>query len=126
MKLLIDTHAFIWVTTNTALLSARAASLLDDLTNEIYVSAVSAYEIENKRSRDLELQRMPFDLNVSVAQMGFQWLPVTWEHAREAGRLPLHHRDPWDRILIAQALVEDARLVSIDRQLAAYAVPIEW
>ena len=106
MKLLIYTHALIWVTTDTGLLSARAASLLADLTNEIHVSAVSAYEIEYKRSRDPELQRMPFDLNDCVALMGFQWLPVTWEHAREAGRLPQHHGDPWDRLLIAQALME--------------------
>jgi PIN domain nuclease of toxin-antitoxin system len=126
MKLLLDTHAFVWVTTNTALLSPRATSLLSDPDNEIQVSAVSAYEIENKRSRDAELQRMPFNLNDSVALMGFRWLPVTWEHAQEAARLPSHHRDPWDRILIAQALTEDSRLVSVDRQFEAYNVRVEW
>jgi len=126
MKLLLDTHAFVWVTTNTALLSSRATSLLSDPDNEIQVSAVSAYEIENKRSRDAELQRMPFNLNDSVALMGFRWLPVTWRHAQEAARLPSHHRDPWDRILIAQALMEESRLLSVDRQFEAYDVRVEW
>ena len=100
--------------------------MLSDPDNEIQVSAVTAYEIENKRSRDAELQRMPFNLNDSVALMGFRWLPVTWQRAQEAARLPSHHRDPWDRILIAQALMEDSRLVSVDRQFEAYNVRVEW
>ena len=69
---------------------------------------------------------MPLNLNEGAMLMGFRWLPVTWEHAQEAARLPSHHRDPWDRILIAQALIEDAKLVSIDRQFAAYNVPLLW
>jgi len=126
MKLLIDTHVFIWVTTNSNLMSKRAAALLADADNEIHLSAVSAYEIEFKRPRDVELQRMPPDLSETLAFMGFHWLPVTWEHASLAARLPLHHRDPWDRILIAQSIVEDARLVSIDRQFSGYGVPLLW
>jgi len=126
MKLLLDTHVFIWATTATSLLSAKVLDLLGDTDNEVMVSAVSAYEIEFKRPRDGELQRMPSDLNEAARFQNFSWLPMSWRHARDAGLLPMHHRDPWDRILVAQALAEGAALVSIDRQLGVYAAQVVW
>ena len=77
MRLLIDTHVLIWVTTNTNLMSTRAAGLLADVANEIYVSAVSAYEIEFKRPRDTELQRMPPDLSIDRQFSAYE-APVEW------------------------------------------------
>jgi len=77
MKLLIDTHVFIWVTTKSNLMSNRAAALLADTANEIYVSAVSAYEIEFKRPRDVELQRMPPDLSIDRQFSAYE-APVEW------------------------------------------------
>ncbi len=126
MKLLIDTHVLVWATTATGLLPDRVTDLISDVTNDILVSAVSAYEIEFKRARDVRLQRMPSDLNEAIRRQGFLWLDVSWRHTRTAGRLPVHHRDPWDRILVAQALEEGIGLISVDRRLAAYPVTILW
>lgn len=126
MRLLIDTHVLIWAASQSHRLSAAAADLLTDIANTIHVSPVSMYEIEYKRPHDPELQNLPADLNVVSEKLGFAWLPVTAEHAKQAAELPRHHRDPWDRLLLGQAIVEGAALVSIDRRLTDYGVPILW
>jgi PIN domain nuclease of toxin-antitoxin system len=123
VKLLLDTHAFVWSALAPERLSARVTSALQDLGNQVLVSAASVYEIDYKRSFDAALQRMPLDLNDAVATQGFTWLDVSWRQMRQAARLPLHHRDPWDRILIGQALLEDAILVTADRRIALYGLP---
>ena len=126
MKLLIDTHAFVWATIEPFRLSARVRDLIADPENICLVSAVSAYEILFKRENDAALRRLPEDLVQAVAQTDFEWLSIDVRHASAAARLPRHHRDPWDRILIAQAMAEDADLVSADRRLSAYDARLIW
>ncbi len=126
MKLLLDTHVFVWAATQPAQLSMMASRALLDPENEIFVSAVSAYEIEYKRDRDALLQLMPDELDDAVRLQGLAWLPMAAAHGVAAARLAPHHRDPWDRILVAQAMIESLHLVTIDHKLSAYGVPILW
>ena len=107
-------------------LSARVAALLVDNNNEITVSAVTAYELEFKRTRDPEMARLPADLNEAVEGQRFAWLPISHEHATLAGRLPRLHGDPFDRLLIAQSMLENATIVSVDRWFPAYGAPVIW
>ena len=126
MKLLLDTHAVVWWLCSPARLSTAALTALSDGKNEILVSAASGYEIEIKRDRDETLRNVPESLKAAVVEQGFVWLSISAEHAIAAALLPMHHRDPWDRILIAQALEEGAQLVSCDARMEAYGVPILW
>jgi PIN domain nuclease of toxin-antitoxin system len=88
----------------------------------VHVSAATLWEIEIKRAAG-KLDAPP-DLARIVVDHGFEPLPVTFEHAVEAGRLSLHHRDPFDRMLVAQARVEDLTLVTADKRMSRYAVPV--
>jgi PIN domain nuclease of toxin-antitoxin system len=126
VKLLLDTHAFVWAIAQSRLLSARAASLMADDANIVWVSAVSAYEIEYKRRRDPVLSRLPADLDEAVKLQGFEWLAVQPAHATTAGRLPRLHGDPFDRMLAAQALAEQATLLTRDPLVAAYGPVVAW
>jgi PIN domain nuclease of toxin-antitoxin system len=126
VRLLLDTHALVWWLNDPAKLSARAAAAVSEPGNEILVSAVSCYEIELKRLRSEELQRVPESLEQAVQDEGFTWLSVGPRHMVEAGRLPLLHRDPWDRILVAQTKIERATLVTMDSWLAPYGVRTLW
>jgi PIN domain nuclease of toxin-antitoxin system len=126
MKLLIDTHALIWWWTDVDRLSATAIDLLSDPGVRVLVSAVTAYEIELKRSRDPLLQRLPAELLAAVNEEGFEWRDVIPADAIVAGRLPLHHRDPWDRLLVAQATRDDAAMLSRDAALAVYGATLLW
>jgi PIN domain nuclease of toxin-antitoxin system len=91
MKLLIDTHVFVWATVQPNLLSSRAGAALEDVDNEILLSTVSAYEIELKRDRDPVLQRIPADLDLAASAQQIYWLGVSQEHAATAGRLARLH-----------------------------------
>jgi|UPI0006470DF4 PIN domain nuclease of toxin-antitoxin system len=126
MRLLLDTHAFIWSVIDETRLSATAFEALSNSDNEVLVSPVSAYEIEYKRRRDTELQRMPLDLNEALRAQGMTWLALRWQDARDAGRLPSAHRDPWDRLLVAQASRYGATLVTRDQMIVAYGVQTLW
>ena len=126
MKVLLDTHALVWAAVLPARLSARVREVLEDLDNDIVVSAVAAYEIEFKRERDPFLIAMPGDLENALVQRGFTWLAITSAHASCAGRLPRLHGDPFDRLLVAQALSEGLPLISIDQKLPAYGASIIW
>lgn len=126
MKLLLDTHTIVWWLCDPASLSRRAFAAISDDANEVIVSAACGYEIEIKRERDPLLSTVPEDLRQAVFEQDFEWLPITAEHAIVAGRLPRHHGDPWDRMLIAQAMVERATLVTCDGRLKPYAVTTLW
>ena len=126
MRLLLDTHALIWFWLDPSRFSAKVAAALRDVENEVLVSAVSAYEIEWKRPRDADLQRLPVDLRAAAEQSGLAWLSMDANDAVAAAKLPLHHRDPWDRILIAQAHLRGLPLVSKDAHFSAYGAQVFW
>lgn len=127
MRLLIDTHALLWALLEPGQLSAEAAEAIADGKNQVLVSAASAFEIALKQTiGKLRLPALAKDwLPDRVGRLGeTAWLPVSERHALIAGSLPLLHKDPFDRLLIAQALEEGLTLVSRDRQLAQYGVSI--
>ena len=126
MKLLLDTHAFIWATLQSRLLSARAASLSGDPANTVLVSAVSAYEIEFKRRRDPALSALPADLDEAVRLQDFEWLALAPSHAIAASRLPRLDGDPFDRMLAAQGMIEQATVLTQDARVAAYGPVVAW
>jgi PIN domain nuclease of toxin-antitoxin system len=126
MRLLLDTHVLVWATMESHRLSSQARRLIADPDNDRFVSPATAYEIEFKRSRDAELGRMPMDLDDLRGPLVFDWLPIDEHHAVRAGKLPRHHGDPWDRLIVAQALAEDLVVVSIDPALARYGARTQW
>jgi PIN domain nuclease of toxin-antitoxin system len=121
MTLLLDTHALLWWLADPKLLSEDARRAIGDGKNTVYVSAAVAWEIAIKRA--LGKLDAPEDLLAAMAANRFLPLPVTIPHALAVATLPDHHRDPFDRLLIAQALHEGFKLVSRDPHVARYGVP---
>ena len=126
MRVLLDTHALIWAGLRSVKLSTTARDVIGDPDTVRLVSAVSAYEIGYKRPFDNDLDRLPTDLGDLRDLLVFDWLSLDVKHAVRAARLPLLHRDPWDRLLVAQAQIEDLTIVSRDPALAAYGVSVLW
>jgi len=126
MRLLLDTHTLIWWLSDPGRLSRRAFGLVEVSDNDVLVSAASAYEIEYKRSRSVEIGRVPAELESTVVSNGFTWLALDSRHAVVAGRLPRLHGDPFDRLIAAQALVENLTLVTRDPAIRAYGAPVIW
>lgn len=124
MKLLPDTHAALWLLSGDPQLSARAAQLLTDARNEILLSAAVVWEVAIKRS--LGKLEAPDGFASLLVDAGAEPLSVTVAHADAAGTLDLHHRDPFDRMLVAQSAIEGATLVSADTAFGAYDVSIAW
>lgn len=121
MSLLLDTHIALWAITGDATLGEE---FLDRLRHDpdIFLSPVTLWEITIKQATG-KLAGPP-DLAERVHGMGFQALPITHAHALAAGRLPFHHRDPFDRMLVAQAVTEGLTLVSRDASVALYEVDV--
>jgi PIN domain nuclease of toxin-antitoxin system len=128
VKYLLDTHALIWWLNDSPELSAAARAAVASEANEIYVSAASAWEITTKhRLGKLALaDRLAANVEARVLQERFIPLPVTMAHAEAGGRLEAPHKDPFDRLLIAQAVLEDLTLVSIETVFDAYGVVRLW
>ena len=127
MKLLLDTHALIWWATLHSQLSAKVKKALRDLDSEVYVSAASAWEIAIKaRIGKLDWPAEAGSVNDYVLGQGFRALPISLEHAERAGQLAIQHRDPFDRMLIAQALAEDLMLVSNEAVFDSAGVRHYW
>jgi PIN domain nuclease of toxin-antitoxin system len=126
LKLLLDTHAVYWFLTGDDRLSARARKAIADPGNDAFASAASAYELSLKARRGRLDAVVVKELPAMLRAARLAVLPVTVEHALEAGGLPEPHRDPWDRILMAQARIESARVVTIDAVFADYGVPSLW
>lgn len=124
MTLLLDTHALIWALENSPRLSAKAREAITDGNNTVLVSVVSAWEISIKRS--LGRLDAPDDLEAALEAAGFTKRFVTFTDARRVGALPAHHRDPFDRMLIAQALEGGAPIVTCDPLIERYQVQIVW
>jgi PIN domain nuclease of toxin-antitoxin system len=128
MRVLLDTHALLWAAFRKDLLSARARKLIETPANEILVSAASAWEIATKyRLGKLPLaQVLVEDFVPRVTAAGYVLLSISAEHALRAGRLPADHKDPFDRMLAAQAIDEDLPLLSNDERLDVFGVRREW
>ena len=120
MRLLLDTHAFLWCLADAAKLSAPARTAIAGGNNDVFVSAVSGWEIAVKRAKGHLIA--PANLAATIEDRGFAHLPLTFHHAEQAGMLPPHHKDPFDRFLIAQAQAEGLTLVTNDARIARYAV----
>jgi PIN domain nuclease of toxin-antitoxin system len=120
MKLLLDTHVLLWALAMPEKLGASSRSALENPGNTIFVSAVSAWEIEIKRA--LGKLRAPDDLEEQLRAARFSELPLRVRHVQELARLPELHRDPFDRMLIAQARADDLKLMTHDRRILAYPV----
>lgn len=123
MKLLLDTHVFIWVASGPERLSPAATAAVVDPDNDVFMSAVSIWEISIKRV--LGRLRFPLErLDALLAEMGVEVLDLTAAHGIAAGGLPRHHDDPFHRALVAQARTEGMTLVSADQAVARYDVPV--
>lgn len=122
MKLLIDTHVLLWWFDDPLRMSEAARDRIADPENEVLVSAVSCWEIAIKRG--LGKLTAPDDIDDVIAQCGFVELAISISHSLKTETLPLHHRDPFDRMLIAQAVCESATMVSHDRMFEQYGIPL--
>ena len=118
MKLLLDTHAALWWLSDDRRLGSTSADLLDDASNEVLLSAAVVWEVAIKRS--LGKLKAPDGLASTLMGAGVHALPITIAHADATAQLDWHHRDPFDRMLVAQAMNESAMLYTADRQLTAY------
>lgn len=122
MRLLLDTHALLWWLNDDEKLGNHARSLIGDAENDVLVSAVSLWEITVKH-RIGKLEANIEEILAILPDQGFYRLDITDAHLRELAALPLHHRDPFDHLLMAQAVAEGARFVSQDQNVPLYGVP---
>jgi PIN domain nuclease of toxin-antitoxin system len=134
MRILLDTHALLWYLAGDAQLSAAAQAAIADPAHEVHVSAASAWEILTKHhardrhghSRLLGIGPLAVDFTREILASGWHPLDITTQHGQDAGALPWHHKDPFDRILIAQSLGERMPLVSNETLFDAYGVRRIW
>ena len=128
MRFLIDTHCWLWAVSSPHQLSNSAAELVRDPSNAIFFSSVSALEIAIKfANRKLNLPMPPAQLvPASVEALPIIHLPVYVSHALRVGELPPHHKDPFDRLLIAQSQIEELPLMTADAVIAQYEVDVIW
>jgi PIN domain nuclease of toxin-antitoxin system len=128
MKLLLDTHTFLWWILDDPRLSVRTLELIGDDRNMLYWSAASSWEVSIKYA----LGRLPLPetpeqfLPAELGRNRVESLPIVDAHAFRAGQLPRHHRDSFDRMLVAQSQVESMGIISNDQQLAYYNVEVYW
>lgn len=128
MNLLLDSHTFVWTHEEPQKLSAKAAAEIRNPANDLFLSAASVWELQIK----IQIGRFKFNdaiENIIAEQQltnGMQILPVNLAHALYLKNLPLHHKDPFDRILIAQAIVENMILISVDPKFSMYPANLLW
>ena len=128
MKALLDTHTFLWWVTNDPLLSTKVEEILCDRGNRIFVSAATGWEIAIKSQigkLNFPTPPEPFMLQ-QLALNSFITLPIRLEHGLRVYHLPLYHRDPFDRILIAQSQLEGMPILTTDSKIAQYGVDVIW
>ena len=128
MRTLLDTHAFLWWIADSGRLSDTARRAIENDANTIFVSAASAWEIATKHriGKLAHAEAVAFDVTGSIAGQGFEELAITVGDAERAGQLPGPHSDPFDRMLIAQALARNMTIVSVDRMFDGYGVHRLW
>lgn len=118
MRLLLDTHLLVWWFVDRRI-SQRATELIRDPANQLYASAASVWEVAIKAALG-KIEVKPDALLAGLRDGGFQELAVSFRHATQVGLLPMHHRDPFDRLLVSQSLCESMSLLTDDRVLAVY------
>lgn len=127
MKILLDTHAFIWWDSKSTQLSNQALRLIEDPTNELWLSAASIWEMNIKSQSSKLWFRIPLqDIILQQVTSGLRLLPLNPEHAMRVHELPAHHKDPFDRMLIIQTIIENATLISKDSVFQHYQVNVIW
>jgi PIN domain nuclease of toxin-antitoxin system len=128
MNVLLDTHAFLWLITGDDHLSETARHTFLNPENRLFLSAASFWEICIKKSLGkISLKNGWFQtIQDEMGINAIQWLPIEMSHCAEVTKLPFHHRDPFDRMLIAQVITEDMQLLSRDSRLSAYAIKRIW
>jgi PIN domain nuclease of toxin-antitoxin system len=122
VNILLDSHALLWALHDPGRLTARASSTIRDVRNAVYFSAASAWELEIKAAKGK--LTLPDNWLAVAEDTGFLQIPVTAVVARAGARLPWHHSDPFDRVLIAQAVEHELHIVTRDPWVAAYGVPV--
>ncbi|WP_428668776.1 type II toxin-antitoxin system VapC family toxin [Reyranella sp.] len=122
MRLLIDSHALLWILDSPQQLSAHARSALGDPANQRFVSVAALWEIAIKVSAGKLY--IPMAVDAAVVHSAAMQLAITIDHVKRVQTLPFHHRDPFDRMMIAQAIEEGLTIVTRDRHFPAYGVPI--
>jgi PIN domain nuclease of toxin-antitoxin system len=128
VNLLLDTHTFLWFIAGDATLSKAARSAIEDEGNNLYLSVASLWEIAIKVSIDKLILSEPFEALIpeQLAENGIELLDISVEHTALIASMPFHHRDPFDRLIAAQAHVEQMTLVSADDAFDAYGVTRLW
>ncbi len=128
MRLLLDTHVLLWWHDQPARLTETAYDAINDLDNDVFLSVVNGWEIQIKAQLGKLTLSKPLRvlLQEEQATNGFRLLPVTMDHVYALDSFPLHHRDPFDRLLIAQAHQEGLTLVTHDPKPSAYSVSLLW
>ncbi|HEY5287832.1 MAG TPA: type II toxin-antitoxin system VapC family toxin [Solirubrobacteraceae bacterium] len=124
MRLLLDTHALLALLSSDYPLSSQAEEAMERADTQLLVSVVSVWEIAIKRA--IGKLEAPEDLLARIDETETEILSITARHANATGELPLHHGDPFDRLLIAQAKLEGCAILTRDRTFAAYSVPVVW
>ena len=128
MRLLLDTHTLLWLAWGHANLSAKARTLLTDPLNELWLSMVTIWEIAIKVNLKKLNLHAPYGtfMHAAFSAYNLRLMPITVQHGEELIGLPHHHRDPFDRLLIAQAMVEQIPIISADALFDAYPVQRLW
>ena len=121
-RILLDTHALIWWMNGDLALGKFALECIENQNNQVYVSAASVWEMSIKRQ--LGKLECPLDLDFVIENMGFSKLPISVFHSEQAGQLPVHHKDPFDRMLIAQAQAEGLQIITKDEHFLSYGVSL--
>ncbi len=128
MKLLIDTHIFLWLNGDTSKLSQNFKVLCNSGEHDFYLSTASAWEIQIKH----QLGKLSLPLSVAelvnknTQENNIRLLPIELSHISYLEQLPPHHKDPFDRMIIAQAMLENMTIVSADQAFSAYSAPVVW
>ena len=122
MNLLLDTHVFLWWIDNRGVRSDVRPVI--EAADQVFVSLVSAWEVSIKVAVGKLRPVRAFES--TIGESGFEKLPITFEHAERVATLPPHHGDPFDRMLIVQAMVEKLTIVTRDRRFEAYGIPVLW
>ena len=128
MRLLLDTHSFLWFIDGSENLSATGRTLIEDVSNRPFLSVASLWEMAIKLSLGKLCLAQPFDLLIpqQMRLNGIEPLGIEMDHVATVAKLPFHHRDPFDRLLVAQAMVEQIPIVSADTAFDAYGVKRLW